>query len=655
MKNRFKKGIAQAISMMLAAIVLLGVIPQTAGRVYAADDKTISGLGTGAIANPTPGAGGWSFVYYGSYNGNSVKYRVLDNDATEYGGHTILLDCDNMFQSMEYDANGDSWKDSDLYAWLNGSNFLGSENVFTGLERSAIASSYKNSASSSDGEGFRFTENNNPQRCSFQPITGEKIFVLDAMETSNASYGYTSGNSAKCQNGVSAGWWLRSNFSIGANKYAVARQDERDGYDARKGRHGISPAFNVDLSSVIFSSLISGTAGASGAEYKLTLKDEDMSVSVTEGSDITRDGATITVPYTITGSNAGNATKVSVVIKEGEWNLGTSAADGYTYLKLDVDSFGTSGTGSFTMPEEYADMEFGTDYFVYLLAEDVNEGNSTDYASAPVSVTIPELTRGNGYEPAPSPFPSNGDDNNSTFNTNSNDDNNNSSSNTNSNDDNSNSSLNTNANGDNSNSSSNTNANGDNGNSSSNTNTNDDNSNSSSNTNTNGDNNNSSSNTNLNDANGDANNTNNNSTNNNNNANTNNSNTNSNSNTNTNSNNGTDNASSDNGNSSDNSDSSADLCYGCKGSEYYDDLRALISIAIELGGEQTIYYDKWNKLPYDIMKTLEKNPQITVVYSFSYLEQDYRVFVNGSKIKANPFIYWYGPLYLNQYFGEWTI
>ncbi len=166
----------------------------------------------------------------------------------------------------------------------------------------------------------------------------------------------------------------------------------------------------------------------------------------------------------------------------------------------------------------------------------------------------------------------------------------------------------------------------------------------------------------MNDANGDANNTNNNtnnnSTNNNNNANTNNSNTNSNTNTNnnnTNSNNGTNNASLDNGNSSDNSDSSADLCYGCKGSEYYDDLRAFISIAIELGGEQTIYYDKWNKLPYDIMKTLEKNPQITVVYSCSYLEQDYRVFVNGSKIKTNPFIYWYGPLYLNQYFGEWTI
>ncbi|MBP5605131.1 MAG: hypothetical protein J6X60_06270, partial [Ruminiclostridium sp.] len=58
--------------------------------VSAVGDKTITGLGTGAIANPTSGAGGWSYVYYGTYGDNSVKYRVLDKAATQFCGNTML-------------------------------------------------------------------------------------------------------------------------------------------------------------------------------------------------------------------------------------------------------------------------------------------------------------------------------------------------------------------------------------------------------------------------------------------------------------------------------------------------------------------------------------------------------------------------------------
>ncbi len=58
MKNRFKKGLALLTGVMLTVSAVVGVLPQTVMHVNAADDKTIAGLGTGAIADPTPGAGG---------------------------------------------------------------------------------------------------------------------------------------------------------------------------------------------------------------------------------------------------------------------------------------------------------------------------------------------------------------------------------------------------------------------------------------------------------------------------------------------------------------------------------------------------------------------------------------------------------------------
>ena len=84
---------------------------------------------------------------------------------------------------------------------------------------------------------------------------------------------------------------------------------------------GVSPALNVNLSSVIFSSVLSGTSGHPGAEYKLTLQDNEMTITA----------------------------------------------------------------GTFTLTN---DMKTGS-YYYYVVAEDVNGDKSTDYASAPVQITIP--------------------------------------------------------------------------------------------------------------------------------------------------------------------------------------------------------------------------------------------------------------------------
>lgn len=86
--------------------------------------------------------------------------------------------------------------------------------------------------------------------------------------------------------------------------------------------------------------------------------------------------------------------------------------------------------------------------------------------------------------------------------------------------------------------------------------------------------------------------------------------------------------------------------------DYLDELRALLRNAINLGGKQTVTWNKGTSLPYDVMKLLEDNPDVTLKFNYSYQGVDYRVVLSGMYVKADPKIPWYGPLYLYKYYGE---
>ncbi|MBR6160190.1 MAG: chitobiase/beta-hexosaminidase C-terminal domain-containing protein [Lachnospiraceae bacterium] len=398
MRGRCRRLLSIGVSALLSAATFFAVIPQTETIVYADNDKTISGLCTGAIADSrlNPGTGRWSYVYYGTYGGNFVKYRVLNVRTSEFGGETMFLDCDSILDTQCFnDKNNynNTWEISEIKTWLNGDGFLNKDGVFSTPEKNAIAKSYKYNPSSSDCNGH--------EELDFVPLYGEKIFLLDAKEATNLANGYqkTAGQSStRSKSGAHmTWWWLRSRHN--SNHDTV-------GYVDTKGDiywygvtivQGVSPAFNIDLSSVIFSSVISGDPGKAGTEYKLTIADADLGIAP---GTITKNGTTITVPYTITGSNAANATQVSVLIMDSEYSAGTRVTNGYTYLKL---SGGVSGRGTFTLPEVYADKTCGTDYYAYILAEDVNAGNATDYASVPVSITIPDATTDQAATPTFTP------------------------------------------------------------------------------------------------------------------------------------------------------------------------------------------------------------------------------------------------------------
>ena len=508
-KMKKMKSISKGITAIaLALVTAMGLIPGTdyVLTTYAAQSNktTISGLCTGAIGNPTSGAGGWSYVYYGAYGGNAMKYRVLDKAATQFNTNaTMLLDCNSMIINRRFDDDSKIWVNSEIKDWLNGDDFYGNTDVFTLQEKAAIASSTKGAAADGDGNGWA-------GNIGYAPLAGEHIFLLDAVEATSPSYGYANTENAdanRSKSGTYDWWWLRSPclnntngaghvYTTGVITYGIVYY----------GDSGVSPAFNLDLQSIIFSSLISGS------EYKLTIKDENMNIAQTGGSDITREGNVVTVPYTISGTNSGEATQVSVLLTDNVYTAGSVATSGYSYQKLNVTTWGTSGTGTFTLPAAYADRTCGTDYFAYILAEDVNDGTATDYASLPTSITIPAASSGtsaSGQTTSPS-------GNNSNLTTGSSD-----------------------------------------------------------------------------------------------------------------------------------SKPEEEPTY-----DYLDELRAKIAAAIALGGKQTVTWDQGTLLPYDIMKTLQDNPNITLVFSYRYLNKDYKVTLPGKKVKAYANIPFYGPLYLNTFYGE---
>ena len=398
-RNNFKKGMAAVMS----AAIVLGMMPGMAGNVTqvqaAGVDKTIAGLGTGVISNPTvPTAlsDAWqgSYVYFGTYGGNPVKYRVLDNNTSVFGGTTMLLDCDSILwagsdPSSKFDDSSNSWSTSYIKRYLNSEKDEGNSydysstgfltTAFSAAEQSAIASSTKSDEDSTDGAGHNYL--------SYVSLNNDKIFLLDAKEVTNTSYGYSYEESVaknREKTGGNAYWWLRSaNASDTIHAGYVHSVGYIYDYLVKFTDVGVSPAFNINLSSVLFSSVISGTAGSTGSEYKLTLLDNDMTVAV--NGTVARNGDTVTVPYTISGTNIGNVTQVSILITDKAYTDSDAQILHYGALNTSAGN----GTGTFTLSSNLSDKVCGSDYHAYIIAEDVNGEKETDYASTPVSITVP--------------------------------------------------------------------------------------------------------------------------------------------------------------------------------------------------------------------------------------------------------------------------
>ena len=399
--------LAAAMALQAAPLAGLGLTVQADGEWSKFADG-VTTLGTGVISAPKApeyDTDAWtgSYVYYGQYKKKPVKYRVLDPNTSVFGGTTMFLDCDTALFADEfrYDdweaADAHVWTKSDLYKVLNTNDDAFLNTAFTDAESAAIAESTRETHVLVEGsEAGNVASWTARVFVNYTPLTGEKIFLLDVEDASNTAYGYSVTNdSDSIENRKKkhftkpdrdADWWLRSGKAA-ADRYgyagcvynpssaAYAYANRINLINTNAISVSVSPAFNVDLSSVIFSSKVEDADGAYGDAYKLTLKDNNTKLTV---GDVTRDGNTVAVPYQRTDSDSADgitANQVSVLI------LGSDNAIKY-YAPLKSSS-SASGTGTFVVPSDVT----GSDK-VYVFAEDVNSQYLTDYASEMTEISI---------------------------------------------------------------------------------------------------------------------------------------------------------------------------------------------------------------------------------------------------------------------------
>ena len=417
MKEHTKKRVRRLLAGVVTASMALALIPNIAGKkeVRADWEKTQANtkLGVSQIKGPkkeTTATSEWtgSYVYFGNYvedeKSSPIKFRVLAPTTDRYGGTTMFLDSDSVLFNRRFDDDSHIWYDADtgisceLREHLNGDFLAGS---FTSAEQAAIATSKADSHDlvAYTGGGASFQVDPSWAYAAYKKYVGinEKIFVLDAEEASNCEYGYNVLHK-KCTSRIknsgssAAHWWLRSAYSS-LSDYAGFVDDTgwlRQLYVDTPAL-GVAPALNINQSSIIFSSRISGTSGEYKAEYKLTVADPKIKIAVPAGKDVSASGKTITVPYAISGDNAGTATRTSVLILDKKYEAGKTDNTSILYYDALGGTFSNSAaaTGTFTLPDNLKVEEWGVGYFVYILAEDINDIYVTDYASAPVEITIP--------------------------------------------------------------------------------------------------------------------------------------------------------------------------------------------------------------------------------------------------------------------------
>lgn len=423
MKLRGKKVLFGALLTVIAtSIVPVMSNPITA---YADDEKTVEGFRTYPINNPergeadTPWTG--SYVWYGKYDDEPMKYRVLSNYTNESGKELMLLDCDyalyrSEYATAPYDSSsqiGGPWLNSEVREKLNGAEFLLNTDIFSLAERSAIASKHQSNT------GPRY--NYNGDHYYDEPLV-DMVYILSMDDVLNPDYGYTSDpgydvsansltpvvphdvkNREKYLNDQPASWWLRSNLENSASENGCVNDNgilyHHDTSAALLP--AVSPAFNIDLGNVLFSSVVAGNDDDHNREYKLTLVDKKIILHMSKASIM--DSGTIMAPYSLEGPDSENVTQLSVFILSKPYYSSNSRTELMYYSKVQTDSvLPADGTLSFDLPDDFNTNRWGIDYYVYFIAEDVNDSKESDYSSSPVYINNPYFS----YNPHTSDEPS---------------------------------------------------------------------------------------------------------------------------------------------------------------------------------------------------------------------------------------------------------
>ena len=373
----------------------LTLIPRTAAITATDADGTVTsrslGLGTSIMRNPAipteTDAWSGSYVWFGysfDYNasnnpGKPVKYRVLSKDTTELGKngeHTLFLDSEGL-KVDERKYSSDKSSGYPVISYM--SDFYGYSKT---AEKNALVVS---TITETGGENCPF-------------------FILTPEQAKSGRYGYSNSGTGAGRgksligSGKEIKWWLH-----GGESYVTTDGTIVQGKDTTAGG-GMTT--NVDLSKILLSEVVTGEAGKLGAEYKLTLLagkndyDRENIKIEPDTTDIKRTEDEVTVSYTLRNTNwtTYRINQVSVLFFDKPY--GDSDAKLLAYEKIEGQQFSNKNDygiyvdqrreKSFTVPEGLRDKQCGVDYHAYLIAEQVNGEHESNFASAPVEITIPK-------------------------------------------------------------------------------------------------------------------------------------------------------------------------------------------------------------------------------------------------------------------------
>ena len=418
MKKR--KQIKKMMTVFMALIMIVTMIPVISKPITAeaatTDDVC---LGTTFISypeRPSSADDPWrgSYVWFGQYENMPVKYRVLSPSNSKYGKWAMLLDADSPVyevsaSSMNYsETNPFNWATSSVKSGLNGSAFLNKDGVFTTAEKNAIITSrvdgYELRYNSSRQYDGYVTQEVKSLFGNYIGLNGERIFLLDAEDLQNRSYGYYNlfnNSMARKKNGTN--WLLRSTCVKSQQGHGTTQTLGNPGsiftnstYNIYGGFgsflpdsgavFSICPAFNVDLEKIIFTKKVSGTVGLADAEYKFTL--EDPYLGITVNGNCTEENGKVVIPFAKYGTNKSKSNRVTIFITGYEYSAASPTSMMY-YGSL-TGGASNAGDGYFTLPSQFKPEDWGSKYHVYMMAETENGNHYSDYGSTPIELAKPE-------------------------------------------------------------------------------------------------------------------------------------------------------------------------------------------------------------------------------------------------------------------------
>ncbi len=385
------------LSLLLALAMVLGLFPLTDFAYAEGSSNRAIQLGTSAIESPvkhTVSEGSYytpsSYIYFGYYQGAGIKWRVLDANKDNNGtANRMFLMSEEEKESMQFksDNTSDTYQGSDAQTWCK--SFAENRGYFSENEYNTMVGVAKSEASNNLYIGSK-EEYSGLSWGTSELKTTDKMFFMSVKELSDYVANYDSAADLRTGN-----WWLRTPLTVLTNYNAGAVLN--DSYYTGVNAIGVysnvpaRPAFNLDKSQVLFASAAkdgkpTSAVGSSltsigyynGNEWKLTLKDTNRALNVTEEEATGVAGGSISLHFSgATYTQESTNEYISAMLVNGD--------DEVIYYGRVKKLTSEAGEVSITIP----DVDAG-DYTLKLFNEQYNGNYRTDYASdfKDVSLTV---------------------------------------------------------------------------------------------------------------------------------------------------------------------------------------------------------------------------------------------------------------------------